>query len=1132
MVGSEANLTDCAEIDPMTIKTATEEEVVVSRGGTATMDLHTTDGLQAVTLHGVLVVPGLALSLFSIRAMMVRGFDALFSDGGVTIQSGASVVFRGCPRGNVFVLPLADFQPEGTEGLASAAVSAPMWHQRLSHAGADAVWRTRTAVDGMELPPNARRSDMSGLCEPCVLGKQTRMPFPASARVTTAPLQLIHTDVCGPMPVTSTGGAVYFVSVMDDSSDMAAAVPIARKSDAGPAVRRVVGHWEVVTGAKLHAWRSDRGGEYTSSAMANWTANNGSGHQTTAPYTPQQNGKAERFNRSVMEKVLAVLAATDLGKEWWAEAVATVVYTMNRTVRAGRTATPFELWCGRRPNIHNLRTFGCTAYVLTPVEQRRKLDNRGKKARFLGYEPNCKAYRLLCDGKIVISRDVVFDETPPCAAGPPAHPSAPGPPASHSGWEGAADDTSDDDDAPATQQGTADGEPVDPTPPVVHSLAEALARAADLPSATDDTPPPPTHASHGPLASSAGTPPPIGGPAPRYPSRERVARQRQGEEGHATTALDADDELACLWQGAAVDGVTASPWIDNPVGAAMVAHLGSNPDKMTLAQAKKAPDWPAFDAATRKEVDSLWNNGTLELADLPAGATVLPIQILCERKRGADRQLTRHKSRAVARGDRQLYGRDYTDVFAPVVRRATLLAVLALATTRRLHMQQLDIETAFLNGHLDETIYVLQPKGYERGDPTKVCRLRKALYGLKQAARQWFIELVKLMETMGMTQSHADPCLFHKDMSGERAFLLVYVDDLLLVASTTPPLEAMRDAVMAAFQARDLGKPTYFLGLHIDRDEEAGTTVVSQRSFTMTLLERHGMADAKPAALPMAVGAELRKAGEGLAPAGVLEYQTMIGGLMYLSANTRPDIAYAVGRLARYASAPTTTHVALIKGIMRYLRGTADWGLRYGAAAPLLGYCDADFAGDLDTRRSTSGYAFTLHGGAVSWGSKVQPTVAASTMEAEYMAAAVAAKEAVWLRRLLGELKEQTPPVHMRCDNQSALKLIDNPCGTARSKHIDVTHHFVRDRVRSGDLVFSYIPTAQMVADVLTKALPSATLVECRAALGMVAPTTSSNHPVGSVESGEPNNLAVPAIGEPGGRSHDRVTWGTVTEAA
>ena len=245
----------------------------------------------------------------------------------------------------------------------------------------------------------------------------------------------------------------------------------------------------------------------------------------------------------------------------------------------------------------------------------------------------------------------------------------------------------------------------------------------------------------------------------------------------------------------------------------------------------------------------------------------------------------------------------------------------------------------------------------------------------------------------------------------------------------------------------------------------------------------------------------------------------------------RTDIAYAVGRLTRYASAPTTTHVTLTKGIMRYLRRTADWGLRLGVASPLLGYCEADFAGDLDSRRSTSEYAFMLHGGAISWGSKVQPTVAASTMEAEYMAAAVAAKEVVWLRRLLGELQEQTSPVHLHCDNQSALKLINNPCGTARSKHKDVTHHFVRDRVRSGDLLFSYISSVQMVADVLTKARPSAGLTVCQAALGMVSSTPTSVHAVGSVEpgernnlafpveSGEPNDFALPTIGEPGDRS-------------
>jgi len=250
--------------------------------------------------------------------------------------------------------------------------------------------------------------------------------------------------------------------------------------------------------------------------------------------------------------------------------------------------------------------------VLTPAERRRKLDNRSTKAQYVGYEPNCKAYRLLCDGKIIISRDVVFDETPRAVdTGSPALPLAPTSPTSHSGWGGTADESTDDDDAAETQPAAGDGGPADLPPPVVHSLGEALGRAADLPPAAQDMPPPPAHEPQDPTGSPSVTAPPVDGSAHRYPSRVRAAPQRLGEEGHATTAIGVKDELAWPWQVAADDGGTAWPRADNPVGAAIVAHAGSNPDKMTLAQAKKAHDWPAFDAATRQEVDSLWNNGSV-----------------------------------------------------------------------------------------------------------------------------------------------------------------------------------------------------------------------------------------------------------------------------------------------------------------------------------------------------------------------------------------------------------------------------------------------------------------------------------------------------------------------------------------
>lgn len=248
----------------------------------------------------------------------------------------------------------------------------------------------------------------------------------------------------------------------------------------------------------------------------------------------------------------------------------------------------------------------------------------------------------------------------------------------------------------------------------------------------------------------------------------------------------------------------------------------------------------------------------------------------------------------------------------------------------------------------------------------------------------------------------------------------------------------------------------------------------------------------------MTVGVVLRKEGARLDPAGVEQYQALIGGLLYLSACTRPDIAFAVGRLARYASEPTEAHAAAAKTVLRYLRGTTHWGLCYSGAKALTGYCDADFGGDLDTRRSTSGYSFMLKGAAISWMSKVQPTVAASTTEAEYIAAAAAAKEAVWLKALMGELTGDVGAVPLLCDNQSAIWMIKSPGGTARSKHIDVAHHFVRDRAERGDLAVSYVPTEEMVADALTKTLPGEPLRRCRQGLGMT-PGPHDGRPGGSV---------------------------------
>lgn len=300
---------------------------------------------------------------------------------------------------------------------------------------------------------------------------------------------------------------------------------------------------------------------------------------------------------------------------------------------------------------------------------------------------------------------------------------------------------------------------------------------------------------------------------------------------------------------------------------------------------------------------------------------------------------------------------------------------------------------------------------------------------------------------------------------------------------------------------------------------------MSQRQYVRTLLDRNGLTDANPVKLPMAVGVQLQKEGDALDDAGRADYQTLIGGLLYLASCTRPDISFAVGKLARYGAAPTVMHRAAAKTVLRYLKGTMNWGLQYSTRSPLLGYSDADYAGDVDTRRSTTGYAFVMNGGAISWQSKVQPTVATSTTEAEYIAAAQASREAIWLKLLLKDLLKTDRPVRMLCDNQSALKLIENPAGTARSKHIDVAHHFVRDRAALGDLQLEYVSTDDMVADGHTKALPLALLAACREGMGLldVRPNGGLRGSVGRVGDFPPSpivscprcNVTLPPEGEP-----------------
>jgi hypothetical protein len=293
-------------------------------------------------------------------------------------------------------------------------------------------------------------------------------------------------------------------------------------------------------------------------------------------------------------------------------------------------------------------------------------------------------------------------------------------------------------------------------------------------------------------------------------------------------------------------------------------------------------------------------------------------------------------------------------------------------------------------------------------------------------------------------------------MDGEIVWLLVWVDDILVAAQGKERVAKVKAHPTAKFDVRDLGPATYFMGMELSRDRKAPSLKLTQRKLTRELISQYGLANARARSVPLAMGEKLKKEGEPLDTVR-FPYSECVGSLLYLSVCTRLDIAQVVGALARYMAAPIVQHWEAALRVVRYLVGTADYGLTFGGSSEtLVGYCDADYAGDLDSRRSTTGYIFLMFGGAVSWSSQLQPTVAVSTVKAEYLSAGQAVKEALWFRKLGVDLVLNLGHVQIHYDNQGAIQLLKHPIASQRSKHIDVIHHFARERVARKEINFVF----------------------------------------------------------------------------
>uniref|UniRef100_A0A2N9HY47 Integrase catalytic domain-containing protein n=1 Tax=Fagus sylvatica TaxID=28930 RepID=A0A2N9HY47_FAGSY len=934
-----------------------------------------------VPLQDVYHVPGMKKNLLSVAQLTLSGHYVLFGPQDVKVYRDLKIsetpIMEGQRLESVYVMSAESAYVDRTR----KNETTDLWHMRLGHVSYSklSVMVKKSMLKG--LPQLDVRTDT--VCAGCQYGKAHQLPYKESKFKAKEPLELVHSDVFGPVKQPSIGGMRYMVTFIDDFSRYVWVFFMKEKSDTFSKFKEFRESAEGEVGKKIGCLRTDNGGEYSSSEFSQYLRECRIRHQYTCANTPQQNGIAERKNRHLAEVCRSMLHAKNVPGRFWAEAMRTAAFVINRLPQPRlEFVSPFEKLWNMKPTVSYFRVFGCVCYVFVPNHLRSKFDKKAVRCIFVGYDSQRKGWKC-CDptsGRCYTSRDVVFDEA-------------------SSWWSSEKEVLSDSREFGDKLQ---------------QKMGE---HTVQLQPSSDESGDPNGDDVEQRVAQN--------------PWQTGVYQQPNEEGGPTETEeLTPQSQLRRSTR-------TRRP---NPKYAnAAIVEEATIIEPETFEEASQSSEWMK---AMEEEIHALKQNQTWDLMPKPRDVKPISCKWVYKIKRRPDGSIERYKARLVARGFSQQYGLDYDETFSPVAKLTTVRVLLALAANKDWNLWQMDVKNAFLHGELDREIYMIQPMGFQNQDhPEYVCKLRKALYGLKQAPRAWYGKIAEFLTQSGYSVTPADTSLFVKANEGKLAIVLVYVDDLVITGDDEEEILRTKENLSVRFQMKELGQLKHFLGLEVDRTREG--IFLCQQKYSKDLLKRFGMLECKPISKPMEPNAKMC-AHEGKDLEDATMYRQLVGSLIYLTL-TRPDISYAVSVMSRYMQNPKKPHLEAVRRILRYVKSTIDYGLLYkkGEDCKLVGYCDADYAGDHDTRRSTTGYVFKLGSGTISWCSKRQPTVSLSTTEAEYRAAAMAAQESTWLMQLMRDLHQPIDyAVSLHCDNQSAIRLAENPEFHARTKHVEITGEY------------------------------------------------------------------------------------------
>ena len=460
----------------------------------------------------------------------------------------------------------------------------------------------------------------------------------------------------------------------------------------------------------------------------------------------------------------------------------------------------------------------------------------------------------------------------------------------------------------------------------------------------------------------------------------------------------------------------------------------------------------------QEELNQFERNKVWRLVPKLRNRSIIGAKWVFRNKLDEDGTVVRNKARLVAKGYSQEEGIDYDETFAPAARLEAIRIFLAYAAFSNFKVYQMDVKSAFLNGKIEEEVYVEQPPGFEDPKfPHHVYRLDKALYGLKQAPRAWYDTLSQFLIENKFTRGIIDKTLFHRKHAKDLILVQIYVDDIIFGSTNEKLCAKFSKLMQSKYEMSMMGELNFFLGLQVK--QAANGIFISQTKYVNELLKKFHFQDASNAKTPMPTSTKLDADLKGT-KIDITNYRGMIGSLLYLTAS-RPDIMFATCLCARFQADPRESHLTAVKRIFRYLKGNPNLGLWYPKESEfnLIGYSDADYAGCKIDRKSTSGSCQLLGGRLVSWFSKKQQTISTSTAEAEYIAAGSCCAQVLWMRNQLMDYGLQLEKIPIYCDNTSAIAITQNPVQHSRTKHIDIRYHFIREHVMNGTVELHFVPT-------------------------------------------------------------------------